>query len=129
MKYVLFLCAPAGDEETADGLLDAGPRTADWCADGPGRGADPRLAAYADEVRRRAAGRGGARLRTGADATTVRVRDAEVLLSDGPFTRADAYIAAFDVVEVADLDEAIALAARHPAALGGGAVEVRPVWE
>jgi hypothetical protein len=38
-------------------------------------------------------------------------------------------VAGFDLVEVADLDEAIALASRHPAALGGGSVEVRPVWE
>ncbi|MDN3024191.1 YciI family protein [Streptomyces sp. S.PB5] len=66
------------------------------------------------------------RLRPPADATTVRAHDGEVLISDGPFTTADEYVTAVDLVEAADLDEAIALAARHSE---GGPVEVRPVWE
>ncbi|MFG2944145.1 YciI family protein [Streptomyces adustus] len=51
--------------------------------------------------------------------------------SDGPFAdRAPAgYVAGLDLVEAADLDEAIALAAAHSRACGGAAVEVRPVWE
>ncbi|WLW57501.1 YciI family protein [Streptomyces sp. YU58] len=70
-----------------------------------------------------------ARLRPPDDATTVRARDDEVLLSDGPFARGKEYVAGLDLVEAADLDEAVALAARHSAALGGGPVEVRPVWD
>ncbi|MET7699618.1 YciI family protein [Streptomyces sp. NPDC005485] len=113
MKYVLFLCTPVGGEEP-------GP---DAIAD------DARLTAYADQVPGLDPGRGGTRLRPSTDATTVRVESGEVLLSDGPFAQADEYIAGIDVVEVADLDEALALASRHPAALDGGSVEVRPVWE
>ncbi|MFI9169903.1 YciI family protein [Streptomyces lincolnensis] len=70
-----------------------------------------------------------ARLRPPDDATTVRARGDEVLLSDGPFIRSEEYVAGLDLVEASDLDEAVVLAARHSAALGGGPVEVRPVWE
>ncbi|MFK0150744.1 YciI family protein [Streptomyces sp. NPDC090499] len=113
MKYVLFICTPLGGEELSPAEIAE----------------DPRFASYVQEVRGRDAVRGGARLRPGADATTVRVQGDEVLLSDGPFAETREYIAGFDVIEVADLDEAIALASRHPAALAGGSVEVRPVWE
>lgn len=67
-----------------------------------------------------------ARLRPPDDATTVRVRDGEVLISDGPFATTAEHVAAVDLVEADDLDEAIALAAKHSV---GGPVEVRPVWE
>ncbi|MFB7436958.1 YciI family protein [Streptomyces mirabilis] len=113
MKYVLFICTPVGGEELSPAQI----------AD------DPRFTSYIDEVRSRDIVKGGARLRPSTDATTVRVQGDEVLLSDGPFVESKEYVAGFDLVEVADLDEAIALASRHPAALGGGSVEVRPVWE
>ncbi|WP_330302614.1 MULTISPECIES: YciI family protein [unclassified Streptomyces] len=113
MKYVFFICAPVGGEELSPEEI----------AD------DPRFTSYIDEVRGRDVVKGGARLRPATDATTVRVQGDEVLLSDGPFVESKEYVAGFDIIEVADLDEAIALASRHPAALGGGSVEVRPVWE
>ncbi|MER6085629.1 YciI family protein [Streptomyces sp. NPDC001833] len=113
MKYVMFICTPVGGEELSPAEIAE----------------DPRFTSYIQEVRARDVVRGGARLRPGADATTVRVQGDEVLLSDGPFAETKEYIAGFDVIEVADLDEAIALAAWHPAALAGGSVEVRPVWE
>ncbi|MGY0020570.1 YciI family protein [Streptomyces sp. YJ-C3] len=78
----------------------------------------------------RGAGEGGCvRLRPPCDATTVRVRGDEVLLGDGPFDPSAEYVAAIDLVEAADLDDALALAARHPGVPAGGAVEIRPVWE
>ncbi|MEU5482368.1 YciI family protein [Streptomyces mirabilis] len=113
MKYVLFICTPVGGEELSPAQI----------AD------DPRFTSCIDEVRSRDIVKGGARLRPSTDATTVRVQGDEVLLSDGPFVESKEYVAGFDLIEVADLDEAIALASRHPAALGGGSVEVRPVWE
>jgi hypothetical protein len=58
-------------------------------------------------------------------ATTVRVRDGEVLLTDGPFAEADEQIAGVDILECADLDEALEAAWRHPVA-AFGAVEIRP---
>ena len=69
----------------------------------------------------------GSRLRPAGDATTVRVRGAEVLLSDGPFAETKEQIGGFDLLECADLDEAIEVAAEHPGA-GDGTIEVRPLW-
>ncbi len=60
-------------------------------------------------------------------AATVRVRGGETLLSDGPFAEAKEFVAGFDIVDCADLDEAIELAANHPVA-AFGAVEVRPFF-
>jgi len=59
-------------------------------------------------------------------ATTVRVRGDEVLLSDGPFVEGREQVGGFALIEVADLDEAIAIAAGHPAS-AFGQVEIRPV--
>ena len=61
------------------------------------------------------------------DATTVRVHDGKPLVTDGPFVGTKEAIGGFFVVEAEDLDAAIALAVRVPAARLGGAVEVRPV--
>ena len=58
----------------------------------------------------------GGALRPASQAATVRIRDGEVLVSDGPFAETKEQIAGFDVLECASLDEAVALAARHPTA-------------
>ncbi len=70
----------------------------------------------------------GSRLRPTGDATTVKVRDGDVVLSDGPFAETKEQIAGFDLVECVDLDEAVEIAGRHPVARFG-TVEVRPLWE
>jgi len=69
----------------------------------------------------------GNRLRPAEDATTVRRRDGKVLLTDGPFAESREWIAGFDILECADLDEAIAIAAEHPMA-AAGRLELRPFW-
>ena len=51
-----------------------------------------------------------------AMATTVRVRDGETLLADGPFADTKEFIGGFDIIDCADLDEAVAIAAEHPLA-------------
>lgn len=74
--------------------------------------------------------RGGAALYPTSTATTVRVRGArggEVVLSDGPYAETKEALTGFYLIEAADLDEALRIAADIPAAWGGGAVEVRPV--
>ena len=71
----------------------------------------------------------GARLRPDRDATTVRVRDGEVLTSDGPFAETKEQIGGFYLVECEDLDEAIEVASKHPGRRGTGSIEVRPIWE
>jgi hypothetical protein len=62
-------------------------------------------------------------------ATTVRVRNGEALLSDGPFVDAKEFFGGIYVLEADNLGVATALAARVPAARMGGAVEVRPIVE
>ncbi len=73
--------------------------------------------------------RGGAALFPTSTATTVRVKGGkggEVVTSDGPYAETKEILGGFYLLECADLDEAIALAAKIPAAWSG-AVEVRPV--
>jgi hypothetical protein len=60
-------------------------------------------------------------------ATTVRVQDGATLLTDGPFVDAKEHLGGYYLVEANDLDGALEIAARIPAARMGGAVEVRPV--
>ena len=69
----------------------------------------------------------GAQLQPIRTATTVRNADGEVLVSDGPFAETKEQILGYDVIDCADLDEAIYAASRHPVALAGGVVEVRPI--
>ena len=72
---------------------------------------------------------GGAQLQPVDTATTVRVQSGEMLLTDGPFMDAKEHVGGFLLVEADDLDGALEIAARIPAARMGGAVEVRPVVE
>ena len=62
-------------------------------------------------------------------ATTVRVQDGTTLTTDGPFVELKEAIGGYLLYEADDLDAAIELAARVPAARMGGAVEVRPIVE
>ena len=70
--------------------------------------------------------KGADRLRPVAMATTVRVRDGKILSTDGPFAETREQLGGYYLVEAKDLDEAIAIAARIPAARSGS-IEVRPV--
>jgi hypothetical protein len=67
----------------------------------------------------------GGPLRLDADATTVKVRDGQLIVTDGPYAETKEQVAGYDVIECADLDEAIEAAARHPMARVG-ILEVRP---
>jgi hypothetical protein len=62
-------------------------------------------------------------------ATTVRVQDGRTLTTDGPFAELKEALGGYLFYEADDLDAAIALAARIPAARMGGAIEVRPIVE
>jgi hypothetical protein len=72
---------------------------------------------------------GSVQLDSPETATTVRVQDGRTLTTDGPFAELKEAIGGFAFYEADDLDAAIELASRVPAARMGGAVEVRPVVE
>ncbi|WUI00574.1 YciI family protein [Spirillospora sp. NBC_00431] len=111
MKYVLLIC----DDET---VSPSNEELAD----------DPVHQAWAADLERRGAEILGIRLRPVVNATTVKVRDGETLVSDGPFAETKDFVGGVVIIDCADLDEAIEIAAGHPYARWGG-VEIRPVWE
>jgi hypothetical protein len=108
MKYLMLVCV---DPDFEAGGVEGAPEIEDWVAEMDGKGV--RLM--------------GDRVRPGSDATTVRVRNREVLLTDGPYAETKDLIAGFDVLECADLDEAVEVASRHPMAWHG-VIELRPFW-
>jgi hypothetical protein len=71
----------------------------------------------------------GVQLSPPQSATTVRVEDGRTLTTDGPFVAVKEALAGYFIFEADDLDAAIEVASRVPAARLGGAVEVRPVVE
>ncbi len=106
MKYLLLICV--------DEPIEANP-------------ADLDVQPWIEETERRGVRLLGDRLRPASDATTVRVRDGEVLVTDGPYVETKEQMGGFDIIECADLDEAIEVASKHPIARFG-MIEVRPFW-
>lgn len=110
MKYMMFV---ATDPE-AEPYDPAQDNIQEWVAEMVARGVNLH----------------GDRLRPIEDATLVRVRNGEVLVTDGPFTESKEWIAGYDIIDCADLDEAIDYVSRHPMARRGR-IEIRPihVWD
>jgi hypothetical protein len=109
MKYLMLVCI---DPDFRPDEVEGAPDIEDWVSQMDAKGI--RLM--------------GNRTRPGSVATAVRVRNKEILLTDGPYIETKDLLAGFDVLECADLDEAIEVAARHPMAWGG-VIELRPFWE
>jgi hypothetical protein len=84
--------------------------------------------AFSREVKEAGAFVGGEGLQPTATATTVRVRDGERMLTDGPFAETREQLAGFYLLDCANLDEALGWAAKIPGA-ARGCVEVRPVMD
>src|SRR5262245_27696903 len=85
-----------------------------------------RYAAYGKRMSDAGVLRGGAMLDGSSTATTVRRRGGRRLVTDGPFAETTEQIAGIGIIEVSDLDEALAWAGDHPDA-EWGSVEVRPL--
>jgi hypothetical protein len=85
-----------------------------------------RVNAFADECRRRGVYVAGDPLRQANTATTVRVRDGQTLMTDGPFAETHEQLGGYYILDCHDLDEALELAALCPMAQQG-AIEVRPL--
>jgi hypothetical protein len=108
---MMLVCVTEGTELSPEEAARIGPDTEAWV----------------EEMDRRGIRLDGEQLRPASDATTVQVRGGEVLIADGPFAETKEQIAGFDILECADLDEAIEVAAKHPVARFGK-IEVRPYW-
>ena len=87
----------------------------------------PPVDPWVDQVDGIGARRFGSQLDDPARARTVRARDAQVLVTDGPFAETKEQIAGFDILDCNDLDEAIEIAREHPMARYG-ILEIRPFW-
>jgi hypothetical protein len=86
-----------------------------------------RYRAFADEARAAGVLAGGEELASPRDATTVRVRSDETLVTDGPYAEVKEALGGVFVLDVATMDEALEYAAKIPGA-EHGAVEVRPLY-
>ena len=97
--------------------------------DDPGFGeALQRVNAFADECRRRRVFVAGDPLQPVSTATTVRVREGQTLMTDGPFAETHEHLGGYYILDCRNLDEALELAALCPMAQQGS-VEVRPIAE
>ena len=85
------------------------------------------IGAWVEEMTARGVNQKGDRLRPAAEAKTVRRRGDDLIVTDGPFTESREVIAGYDILECADLDEAIEVASKHPMARFGR-IEIRPFW-
>jgi hypothetical protein len=85
---------------------------------------DRELMTWCEELSKRGLRLGGAELVTPARARTLRARTGETIVTDGPFAETKEFVAGYDILECADLDEAAALVARNPATRIGS-IEIR----
>ena len=107
MKYLLLICVAEGTNVSPE---------------------EARPDAWVAEMTDRKVRLLGSELAPVRDTTGVRVRDGELSITDGPFAEAKEQMAGFDLVECADLDEAIEVASKHPVARFG-TIEIRPLVE
>jgi hypothetical protein len=108
MRFLMFVCNDTEPVPPSSGGMDI----EEWVAKNDGEGV--RLM--------------GDRVQGESAATTVRVRDEETLVTDGPFIETKEVLAGFDVLECRDLAHAVEVAAAHPMARGG-VIELRPFWD
>jgi hypothetical protein len=114
MKYLLMIYTPEGVE-----------------ANMPKAESEAYMAAYfafTKETRDRNLFVGGEALQPTSTATTVRVRDGQTVITDGPFAETKEQLGGYYLLDCKDLDEAIEMAAKIPGA-AHGSIEIRPIQE
>jgi hypothetical protein len=114
MKFMLLIC---WDAERMDAQTEPDP------TDTPDEESFPWL----DEVQARGIWVAGDQLAPPRRARSVRVRDGKAIVTDGPFSETKEVVGGFDILECGSLEEAVEIAAGHPAAQIG-TIEVRPFW-
>ncbi len=112
MKYLMFVCRDKSIEFSPEQRANIGPDVAAWVA----------------EMERRGIRLQGHTLGSVDDAATVRVRRGEVVVAHGPLVETNEPISGFNLLECADRDEAIEVAAKHPIARFG-TIELRRLAE
>ena len=112
MKYMLLFWVDEAGEITAD--EDAAQIVA--------------VKSWVEDMTERGITLSGGSLRSAREAKIARVRDGELLITDGPFAETKEQIGGYVVIECADLDAALGIAAGHPLARTAQ-VEVRPFWD
>ena len=105
-------------------LLHYADESADWSAEET-KEDQALLAAWLEDTIARGVNLQGNYLQPSRNAATVRARDGELLVADGPFAETKEQIAGFDIIECADLREAIEVASAHPTTRHG-TIEIRP---
>jgi hypothetical protein len=114
MKYMMLIC---WDAERMDGQTEPDP-------------SEPREEErfpWLDDVQARGVWVTGDQLAPPRWARSIRVRDGQTIVTDGPFAETKEVVGGFDIIECGSLDEAVEIAAGHPAAQNG-TIEVRPLW-
>ena len=112
MQYMLLI---HGDEKAMEA---ATPVT---------EGMSPEYAAFNEAMAKAGIMRGGERLRPTSATTSIRIRDGKTDVLDGPYVETKEQFGGYYLIDVPDLDQAIAWATRCPAA-HFGTIEVRPIW-
>jgi hypothetical protein len=113
MRYLLLIYTQETDEQPPEDVANASHAA---------------YAAFTADVKARGLFQAGEALAPTSTATTVRLVDGEVVATDGPFAETKEALGGFYLIEARDLDEAIEIAAKIPAA-AFGSIEVRPIWE
>ncbi len=115
MKYILLLADTEPETEPDYESPEFAAEMEQWFA-------------FTNEIQEAGAMLGGEALMPSDTATCVRVRNGETLTQDGPFAETKEALGGFYLIDVADLDEAIAWAAKVPNVVSG-TVEIRPIMD
>jgi hypothetical protein len=113
MRYLLLIYTPEATQPPSPEAMEAETKA---------------YGAFTADIRERGLMEAGEALEPTSTATTVRVQDGRTVTTDGPYAETKEALGGFYLVNARDLDEAIEIAARIPAAKRG-AIEVRPIWE
>jgi hypothetical protein len=114
MKFLMLIC---WDGEKMDATTEPDP-TED---------ADKEFFRWLNDLQARGIWLAGDHLAPPGRARSVRVREGKTIVTDGPFAETKEVVGGFDLLECGSLDEAVEIAAGHPAARMG-TIEVRPLW-
>ena len=114
MKFMMLVCWDAG-------AMDAQAEPE------PGAAQDDESFPWLDDVQARGKWVTGDQLAPPRRGRSVRVREGQLLVSDGPFAETREAVGGFDILECDSLEEAVAIASKHPVAQIG-TIEVRPFW-